>query len=621
MFFEKNVQALLQTGEVHRFLVQQLQQTEPTDNCELQATSDGNYTLQYQGVFLHHPEQPLAEVQESFKTNCKPGNDRLHLILGIGLGYLIDHAFQASSGHILVYEPDLPLLRFILNNVDLSEILESSRVWLASTQMELLTLIRKQIYRQYQLDIVMLRGSAYLLASEIPALMDAIEDITLDSIHDFKTGQHFHLQWIQQLFQNYPDLARYDTLDQLVGLFPKKPALVISRGPSLDSALDSIKRLAGSAVLIAVGSAIRRLWEADIIPDFAVFYDANGIQEQLYGIPTEVLEQITFLVSPTTQPCCFETPSYGKLVFLTQNNMQISDWIDQIFQKKHNRLEGGGTVSLIAFQTALVMQCNPIVLVGQDLAFPGNQVYAGGIPLQVNEEGYMALTPNDTLYAEPETLDTVTGQYGETLKTLKAYKSFIRHFEDLAVKNAKNLSPVKLYNASKGGAHIEGYPLCNLSDFITHWSPWKPGHALSEKPGLSEAISMQRNQQLQQGLHDLKIALHEALILCRQLQDALQKNHPSPTQALEEIQASNRALNLFLQNQPFVAYLVMFEMIEFRRKINTLPSDEMLPNEGRIALIELIENCHHIIETNALAWVSQAEKALAEMEFRIQTVI
>lgn len=626
MFFEKNIQALPQTVESHADLVRQLQTTAPIQDFEFQETQDGQYTLRYRGVFLHDSCKPVEEARDAIRSQCKPGPGRLHLILGIGLGYLLDELFQASEGQIIVYEPDLPLLRFILDNVDLSEPLRSGRISLASSHRDVITLVRKQLYRQYQLDVLSVKGTAYLLADEIPLLMQALTELELDRVHDFKTGQAFHFQWLEQFFRNYSYFAQCPNADSLFHQFKDRPALVISRGPSLDQALDAIRDLAESVVLIAVGSAVHRLWEAGIIPDFAVFYDANGMKEQLHGIPHEVLRQIIFLVSPFTQQICYESPARAKYVFLAQNNAQFADVLDQTLHCNHQRLEGGGTVSLIAFQMALAMQCNPVILAGQDLAFPNQQVYAGGITLELDQNGAMALAKRDDLYTEPETMDCVLSQDGAMLPTLKAYKSFIRHFEDLAVKitrasSSPNQYAPSLYNASIGGAAIAGYPLKPLHEFLGVFPKWdKQAHLQSLIP-LNEQEIKPRHIALNQALSTLKSSICEGLTLCNELTEVLHKASSRQQERIREIQSANRRVNAFMRLNSFPAYIVMFELMAFQEQIQQLPSPEALADTGFQALLRLLENCASIYRDKALPWIIAAENQLHDKSTSVPPLI
>lgn len=615
MFFEKNAQALMKTDEAHASLIARLQATSPTTDYKIFEAEDGFCTVEYKGTFLHDPKSPLGEVREVLETQCHPGHDRVHVIMGMGMGYLLDETYNTSTGHIVLYEPDLAYLRFMLENVDLSSFLGSGRVWLVDTQVELLTHIRKKLYRQYQLDVLLLRGYAHLLAGEIPELMSRITELETDRIYDAKTGRAFHFQWLQQFLNNLPQLATIDTMDDLYNRYEGKPALVISRGPSLDAALESIREMASSTVLIAVGGAVRRLWEANIIPDYAIFYDANGMQEQLQGIPAAVLEKITFLVSPFVPQCVFDSPASSKRLFLGQNNAQFADWMDSVLERKHQRLDGGGTVSIIGFQAALAMGCSPIILAGQDLAFPNNQVYAGGIALQQDDQGNLALTASETLYAQPETMSTTIGQNGETLPTLKAYTSFIRHLEDLAVKNAQSKHPATLYNASLGGAQIAGFTLRDLAELKAEAATaWKTDSA-NTPPALSSRQMDERRLAFQKGLLDLKGQLQQTLTLCEELMNALQEKQLNSQQSLMLIQATNRQFNEFISNNPFVGYWLMYEMIDFRDGISRLTSTHDFLLQGYPALLGMLTACQDILQQKALPWVEEAYQTLALKQY------
>lgn len=624
MFFEKNAQALLQADADHQNRLLALQNITVKDEPELHETEDGHYTLRYQSIFLHDPHGPIAEVAQALKAHCTLSADRIHLVLGIGLGYLIDQLVQDSPGQIALYEPDTLLLRFVLENVDLSHVFRSGRLRLFIHQADLLRHLKKQLYSNYQLDIIALRGCSYFFAAEIPELMEKLTQIEQDRIYDFRTGQFFHLQWLRQFFGNYAALATVPLADELWNLYPKKPAIIISRGPSLDKALPYLAALSASAVLIAAGSALRNLWQAGVVPDFAVFYDANGMREQLYGIPEHFLSQITFLLSPFTDACCFESPARRHLVFLSENSAHIADWLDEILQRKHHRIEGGGTVSLIAFQMAQAMGCDPILLAGQDLAFPDNQVYAGGINLQLNDAGQMALPKSDTLYAEPETLDQVEGQQGETLQTLKAYQSFIRHFQDLAAQNARSVEPVQLFNTSLGGAHINGFTLRALETFQGVFPEWiKPDlKTISE----SEGFVSNRQAQLMAGLDRLENCINQAVQLCEALLQGLDAAERKPTdrsglddnsRAVETLYQTNRQLNDFLRENPMIAHILLFEMLAFQERLNRLAGTS---GESAVsALKEMLKGCQLILQVHAIPWIIEAKQSLSTMSIQNET--
>jgi hypothetical protein len=616
MYFEKNAQALIQADAAHQLMLAQLQQCPLVSEADLTLfqTEDGQYSMQYRDVLLHDPTSPLQEAQKAFETCCKSGVDRVHLLLGIGLGYALDELYTRSPGQIIVYEPHLELLRFTLENVELSEIFASGRVRFATNHFDLLNLLLPRIYSDYELDILTLQGYATLLAAEIPVLVHKIKNLITDWARDYRTVKRFHPLWMERFFENYASFAHLDTIERLFNRFPDKPALVISRGPSLDSALEDIRAMQDAMVLVSVGSAVRRLWEGGITPDFAIFYDANGMQEQLEGIPTEALEKITFILCPSTQRCCYESPARGKMVFFSQNGKQMCDWMDQTLHKSHLRLDGGGTVSLIALQLAQVMGCSPIILAGQDLAFPNNQAYAGGIPLQVDEQGNLALTRTETLYAEPEAMTMVQGQNGEMLPALTAYTGFIRHFEALAAKEAAKPRPAELYNASIGGAHLEGYPLKALSEFRGCFPAWKIPFALDEAPSLSPALKAERQRFLKQSLYALKKDLQEMVSLCAELSRDLPAEDSNPDTLETLVWDRSQHFFKFTQEKKFISFLAMFEIVPYRHQFKAFAQADTFNPGIRGEFIVAMERCSALLNETYLPWIENAEQELTRLE-------
>jgi hypothetical protein len=581
MFFEKNLQALRQADPFHERLISTLEQTSPPPEGDYRFTqsqapgAEGQHGLTYRGVALHDPQQPQAEAQALIAQHLRSDPDQIHLVMGLGLGYVLASAYVNSPGFIAVFEPDPALLRLVLENVDLSGYFASGRVRLTMTEADLLAVIRPRLQSGDQVDTLCLPGEARRLWSVVSTLSSRLQVLFDDIALDYRSAEAFHRQWLRQFFANAPHLPEASPLHALAGCFAGKPAIVISRGPSLDAVLPALRTLRDSAVLIAVGGAVRRLWEAGLLPDFALFYDANGLREQRYGIPDEAWSQIAAVIHPCAQPGCFEAPAREKFYFLTHYNKHLADWLRRTLGEDAPLLGGGGTVSIIALRQALLMGCDPIVLAGQDLAFPDNQVYAGGIALQTDEYGQMVLPPSETLYAEPEAMTTVTGQNGEALPALHAFPGFIRQLERIAAENAQSAAPVRLYNASIGGARIEGYPLKPLADFESEWPAWKQGrHALDalpddtsgeeESPETSWLADLKRG--LQTGLMALQADLQEAEALCRELEAELAR--PGARTDANALQgAMNRFAGLLdREDNALLAFIPAFELRRYRRR-------------------------------------------------------
>jgi len=609
MYFETNASALLKRNPRHSLLVQSLAQMSLSldDKLALVPTPDGKECgFNYDGIWLHDATAPSVEVKKAFKASCKTQSPRVHVILGLGLGYALDYTFANSQNEIIVYEPDLALLKFTLDNVELDTLLAHPRVQLATNSFELLSQLRPFIYSDYDLDFLILPGFAAKMKDEIPLLVQQIKVMISDWARDYVTVKQFHPQWVRQFLENLPHFAKTLTIDALANQFTDKPAIVIGRGPSLDAALPAIKQLQKSAVLVAVGASLHRLFEANITPDFAIFYDANAVTEQLYGLPESYLSTITVIVCPHTPKAIYEYAFREFYLFLAENSAQLSDWYDKALGKKHLRLEGGGTVSVIAMQLAYFMGCREIALIGQDLAFPNNQVYAGGIPLQKDAAGNMSLTPSKTLFTKPHLLTTVQGQNGEALETTVSYAGFVRHFEALAVQFKQLCPTIQLSNCSLGGAQINGYTLCSLSDFQEHWVAFEKQSALASSEELHQALFKRQEQKLHTALSALKVELGASICFLNQLQRKL----PTKNQVLRKVEDGvwecTQMLFQHIHDHPFVGYLAMFELIPYKQRFLALSDMGGFDVSMVDDLANTLTKTREILKTDSLVWVNQA---------------
>lgn len=600
MFWQQNTEALLRHFPACQALFQTLQDLGEADEPEPMETMAGDFGLMYQGVPLHSPVGSMLEAETTARESCRPALDRVHLILGLGLGYLVQAAAERSPGPIVVYEPHLPILKFTLENINLSKVLESGQVRIVTTLPELLATLNPLLFTADPLDILCLPGYALLMKDALNPLLTQLEALLDDRKRDYRTARFFHQQWNEQFFMNLPHLPACLSMKDLQGKAPNKPAIIISRGPSLDAALPAIAAMKNQAVLIAVGAALHHLHRAGITPDFAVFMDSRGMEAQLHGLPEHYLQNIVFLLSTFTQPDCYETPSRAKVRFTMPSDQVFAEWMAKGSPAfpADRVMEGCGTVSHMAYQTAYVLDCNPIVLVGQDLAFPNNQVYAGGTVVKTDEQGHLCLEKTETLFTARQQMASVPGQNGETLQTLANFKAYIRQFEKTAADNAASPCPKKLYNASLGGARIDGYELRSLDAFGGEWEDFKQPDWLSEIVAIPEGKAHRSFENLQTRLRKLKADLIEAIDY---LENRIAQNDSDPTTPM---------WLAFLKQHPLISHFLVLEMIDDRQSYYPLgkTTSEIADNQRRIRAAYM--KYRKMLQEQALPWVAQAEDKL-----------
>jgi hypothetical protein len=276
------------------------------------------------------------------------------------------------------------------------------------------------------------------------ALQAALEEVICKSMMsnwvNHNTRRLFAQRWVQQTVENIPAIACHANLHRLDGCFRDRPAILISPGPSLEKNVEQLRRAKDKAVLIAPLQSLRRLFKAGIRPDFVTVLDAADLTSaplDFFGdVPDEFLS--TLVVAVNCHPSVIRR--FQKVVFFSGGG-PLDSWVQSIVPEPLLELRAT-SVALANLLLARHWGCNPITLVGQDLALAGNRRYAGDD--QVNNLN----APH---------LKTLPGYYGGTVQSPSDYFLFHYQFEKIAEEIALLSPETQLFNATEGGAFIQGF--------------------------------------------------------------------------------------------------------------------------------------------------------------------
>ena len=292
------------------------------------------------------------------------------------------------------------------------------------------------------------------------------------------TIRHFSNRWLMQGLENLPFIAAHPTLSSLVDRFIGTPLVVISPGPSLDKNVHLLKQLKGKALLMAPAQSALALSRAGIIPDIVVVADPYDIIYLVDGFPMDQVEAL--LVGVACHPSFYK--KYPTKIITFNVNAGIDNWISDIF-KDTAHIGAGGSVSTAIFSMGLYLKCDPIILVGQDLALTNGKQYAsksadGDLTIKFDEEKkifsysivpigletLMGGSQNSVSYREQ--IELLPGYYGGMVQTKRDYVMFHSEFEKNAETENKKDKPTKLFNCTEGGAFIKGFKHIPLIDAI-----------------------------------------------------------------------------------------------------------------------------------------------------------
>ncbi len=250
--------------------------------------------------------------------------------------------------------------------------------------------------------------------------------------------------YTKQTIHNFSEIARYSSIISLESLFENVPCILVGGGPSLDINVELLKSVKGKALIIAIHRSVKTLWKFNIIPDIVIVCDPMDLSMHFEDVPMNKIG--AFILGSSVNPNLFKI---NAPVFFTFDT-GLTESIYELFNED-TFLGGAGTVTTVAFNLALFMKCNPIMLVGQDLSFKGDRYYSSS-----------AVNGNKKVVDKKEYFKVPSWDGNEVL-TSNLFKAWISWYELTA---ASYNDGFKLLNCTEGGAYIKGMEHIKLSDAI-----------------------------------------------------------------------------------------------------------------------------------------------------------
>ena len=424
-------------------------------NCFI--AKSGDYALAKKNFPYDDIENPVQSVIDTCLNTITepPQKTDFIVIYGLGLGYILDEVYTRYQSRIIVYEPDLNLLRFVLENVDLSHILSDKRVFISNSCEECCSKISEHYLSHDNIDILYLKNYGLIKPKELILLSNMLFNTCKSKIADINSIKTISKAWVKNLINNvnsYKTLKPLYSIDNTVNY---GTALILAAGPSLLDNLDLIKQYREKFTIFAVPKTLKLLQDNDIIPDFAVFADAINHLE-LKELNNDFISNLK-IIADVKSDNIIASKQWKDVYFYFSNN---TDFVNKLAQNGIVKTYPAvGTSAINAVMCASQLGFNSIAICGFDLAFNGNIADCYNTNIVYGK--------NNSAKINGHTFDTtlVKSVSGEAVRTRKDYANFIPQCE----KNIKTLPhELKLYNITDFGAYIQGVHYTNLQQLITN---------------------------------------------------------------------------------------------------------------------------------------------------------
>ncbi|EKE02454.1 MAG: protein of unknown function DUF115 [uncultured bacterium] len=478
-FLEKN---LAQISRYDKDLADKIAKHDQLEGeIEFLESKCGDIILSYNGILLHDDIDPQEEALEVFQKISSNKKSTIHVLFGLGLGYLFKRFCMSCKGRIIVYEPNLDILKITLEAVDLSEDLSKENIIIVNSTECIQKAFNKFYFGEASVNLSFLKSYAKLYPGQVQELaqeLGFVKSLYFNNYNNLFNKCYFWTIWG---IRHIPKTVNNYDLESLRGKFKGKPAVIISAGPSLTKNIGLLKEYKDKVVTFCVGTALKTAVNHQIQPDFLTVVEAEDCSFQAKEIN---VSDMNLILHPMTHDFFQDLPTKRRFNYYPNNDF-TAKWLANHFDIPIQDYKNKGTVSMCALFSAMIMGCNPIIVIGQDLAYTDGKCYSNGSPLHnlecsKNEKTgkYEIQTPDDTELLKildpegkskpediiksaksrfdeiTENLYQVKGQNEEMLWTDPGYAMFIRYFENTASEFKKQ---IQFINSTEGGAYIEGF--------------------------------------------------------------------------------------------------------------------------------------------------------------------
>ena len=377
-------------------------------------------------------------------------------LFGIGNGDYLKAIIENTEENVnvVIYEPSINIFRRLLNEIDLSDIIENRPIAF------IIEGINESEFRPVMNKVLATQNMSFLKEEIHPNYREFYAEKILEKVRildekitaiklSYNVGKRFQKNIAQNVFSNMKYVCEGYNTKQMAAVFPADgTAILVAAGPSLNKNIQEIKKAKNKAFILAVDTVLKPLLNHGIVPDAFVTIDPD---KPLELTEIEGAENIP-VIAPATAKYALINRQKAKKIFY-YDGYELPAHIYKLNGKEMPSTSTGGSVACSGFSALYRMGFKTIILVGQDLAYTDNKSHVDG-------------SFQDKMPEQDTTgMIMVKGNYQDEIPTEGILKKYLDWFE-VYIEGIKNYRDVRIVNATEGGAYIKGTELAALRDII-----------------------------------------------------------------------------------------------------------------------------------------------------------
>jgi hypothetical protein len=427
--------------------MEQLQQEmEKVKGLVEEARAYGEYTLALQKdgkkQYVLSKYQP-REYAKSLLGEDFGNRQTVWILFGFCMGYSTAELLKkvGEDVNVLIIEPDEKIMKLQMDAVkENAELIQKKniKVFSGDDMVELKAYLEEKITSVDFNNFKLKHSEVYLKDYPIffKELLRIIDEVVIGRILNFNTRAFSRMKCNLNIIRNRHRIAECADIQPLSQKFKNMPAVIVSAGPSLKKNIHHLKNFKG--IIFAMGRTMTPIIRQNVRPDFVASVDPDDVIHETFG---ECKEYDIPLITPCESNSSVVEGSKGEIYFL-HNSAELTGLLDI---NVNPMFSVSGSVATLCLSSAYFMGCNPIIFIGQDLAFTDNEFHSS-LSLTEAEKITNDFNPEKNGHKE------IKGFWGDPVYSDGCWINILRWFENFM----REQDQVTYINATEGGAYIQG---------------------------------------------------------------------------------------------------------------------------------------------------------------------
>ncbi len=483
--FDKNMEVL---EKRYPDLAKRVRATKDNPSYKLIQTSKGQPNVLIKkgsDFFILYDNDDLMTYCDNYLEKLDLKYAPVVIFMGLGLGYHLDRYFKilgekVGTRQIVVFEKDIELFRLALSVGDFAQIIAQPDIhfFVGESPEEIYVRLKTEILSNKEtlialksLKVIPLLANILLereyYQNILATLKNAARQIMVlngnDSLDSF-VG-------LENIFHNIRHIYSNPGIDTLYGKFAGRPGVLVAAGPSLNKNMHLLQGLQGKALILSCDASFIPLMKNGIRPHLVTSLERTPGVDLFYS-GVDDFSGVYFVALPILMPETIDAFKGRK--FIVYRGYSHFNWLEE----EKGTLNVGISVANLAFKILIELGCDPIILIGQDLAYAEDG--------DTHVKGDIFGSRCEHIRCQP--VIELEGNAGKPVKSEKFWAIMkYTYEEDIAAYKGTCI------NATEGGAKILGTEVMPFKDAIEKYcmEAFKPDLILDEAySSFSEHVNM-----------------------------------------------------------------------------------------------------------------------------------